>query len=90
MGTLQVTGYLRGPPLSVNRLVHIPGYGDYQMSKITAPTDPNPLVSLHLVFFYSAYYFLHVKMLATYFNAMLKGVLFYTSVVSPVALYRNV
>ena len=72
MGTLQVTGYLRGPPLSVNRLVHIPGYGDYQMSKITAPTDPNPLVSLHLVFFYSAYYFLHVTMLT-----MLKGV-FYT------------
>ncbi|XP_067940216.1 pre-rRNA-processing protein TSR1 homolog [Watersipora subatra] len=43
-GTLKVTGYLRGPPLSVNRLVHIPGYGDYQINRILAPTDPYPLV----------------------------------------------
>mgnify|MGYP001804191401 CR=1 FL=1 len=46
VGTLKVTGYLRGPPLTVNRLVHIPGYGDFQMNKIVAPTDPHPLVSL--------------------------------------------
>lgn len=45
VGVLKVTGYLRGPGLSVNRCVHIPGYGDFHMSEITAPTDPYPLVS---------------------------------------------
>lgn len=38
--TLKVSGYLRGLPLSVNGLVHIPGFGDFQMSKIVAVTDP--------------------------------------------------
>ncbi|XP_046483838.1 pre-rRNA-processing protein TSR1 homolog isoform X1 [Neodiprion pinetum] len=42
-GTLEVTGYLRGMPLSVNGLVHIPGLGEFQMSKIEAPEDPYPL-----------------------------------------------
>lgn len=42
-GTLKVTGYLRGVPLSVNGIVHIPSLGDYQMSHIYAPTDPHPL-----------------------------------------------
>lgn len=41
LGTLQVTGYLRGSPLSVNGLVHIPGMGDFQMQQIEAPYDPN-------------------------------------------------
>ena len=40
-GTLKVTGYVRGgngtnlvPRLSVNRLVHIPGWGSYQLSQV--------------------------------------------------------
>lgn len=40
MGTLKVTGYLRGNTLSVNGLVHIPGLGDFQMKQIDAPHDP--------------------------------------------------
>lgn len=40
VGTLKVTGYLRGIPLSVNGLVHVPGLGDYQMSQIDNSTDP--------------------------------------------------
>jgi len=40
-GTLSVTGYMRGETaLSVNNLVHIPGFGDFQMSCIKAPEDP--------------------------------------------------
>lgn len=38
-GTLKVTGFLRGAPLNVNRLVHIPGLGDFQMSKIERGDD---------------------------------------------------
>ncbi|XP_030747869.1 pre-rRNA-processing protein TSR1 homolog isoform X2 [Sitophilus oryzae] len=41
VGTLKITGYLKGTPLSVNQLVHIPGLGDYQMLQIDAPNDPN-------------------------------------------------
>lgn len=42
-GTLKVTGYLRGTQLDVNHLVHIPGLGDFQMSKIDGGDDPlNP------------------------------------------------
>lgn len=37
VGNLKVTGYLRGAPLSVNSLIHIPGLGDFQMSQIDAP-----------------------------------------------------
>lgn len=33
-GTLKLSGYVRGTTLDVNRLVHIPGFGDFQMSKI--------------------------------------------------------
>ncbi|KAF0289087.1 Pre-rRNA-processing protein TSR1 [Amphibalanus amphitrite] len=43
-GTLSVSGYLRGRrPLSASRLVHVSGWGDFQMSEITAPSDPHPL-----------------------------------------------
>eukprot|EP00842_Homolaphlyctis_polyrhiza_P004526 jgi/Hompol1/5074/HPOL_001296-RA len=35
-GTLLVTGFVRGSKLSANRLVHIPNYGDFQISVITA------------------------------------------------------
>ncbi|KAF9527307.1 ribosome biogenesis protein tsr1 [Crepidotus variabilis] len=33
-GTLKVTGVVRGFTLSANRLVHLPGFGDFQISKI--------------------------------------------------------
>jgi pre-rRNA-processing protein TSR1 len=42
-GTLKVMGYVRGQPLCVNSLVHIPGWGDFQMSRIDVPDDPHPL-----------------------------------------------
>lgn len=42
-GTLKVHGYIRGRVLSVNGLVHIPGWGDYQMSRIVVSHDPHPL-----------------------------------------------
>ncbi|XP_034025043.1 pre-rRNA-processing protein TSR1 homolog [Thalassophryne amazonica] len=42
LGTLCVSGYVRGRPLQVNRLVHIAGHGDFQLSQIDAPADPLP------------------------------------------------
>ncbi|KAJ3215373.1 hypothetical protein HDU67_000529 [Dinochytrium kinnereticum] len=33
-GTLKVTGFIRGSNLSANRLVHIQGFGDFQIEKI--------------------------------------------------------
>ncbi|KAG9032530.1 hypothetical protein FRB95_001366 [Tulasnella sp. JGI-2019a] len=35
-GSLRVTGYIRGAPLSANRLVHIPNHGDFQIEKIVS------------------------------------------------------
>ncbi|XP_035241528.1 pre-rRNA-processing protein TSR1 homolog [Anguilla anguilla] len=43
-GTLCVSGYVRGRPLQVNRLVHIVGHGDFQLSRVDAPPDPLPLL----------------------------------------------
>ncbi|KAK2575866.1 hypothetical protein KPH14_007238 [Odynerus spinipes] len=43
LGTLMVTGYLQGLPLSVNGLIHITGLGDFQMSQIDAVDDPYPI-----------------------------------------------
>lgn len=43
LGTLCVSGYVRGRPLRVDRLVHISGHGDFQLSQIDAPLDPLPL-----------------------------------------------
>lgn len=43
MGTLKISGYLRGMPLNVNGLIHITGLGDFQMSKIEGLDDPHPL-----------------------------------------------
>ncbi|KAL4079370.1 ribosome biogenesis protein tsr1, partial [Scleroderma citrinum] len=41
-GILKVTGVVRGARLSANRLVHIPTFGDYQLSKImSAPLRNN-------------------------------------------------
>lgn len=45
LGTLRVSGYIRGRPLQVNRLVHVAGHGDFQLSQIDAPTDPLPIVT---------------------------------------------
>jgi len=41
--TLKVSGYLRGPPLNVNGLVHIKGWGNFQLGKIVTEPDPHPL-----------------------------------------------
>lgn len=37
---LKVSGYLRGQRLSVNSLIHIPGWGDFRMKQIDAPDHP--------------------------------------------------
>ncbi|CRL07083.1 CLUMA_CG020082, isoform A [Clunio marinus] len=37
---LKVTGYLRGIPLNVNSLVHVPGLGSFQMTQIHSTQDP--------------------------------------------------
>lgn len=47
MGTLKVTGFLRGNPLDVNNLVHIPGLGDFQMNQIDAAVDKYKLDTRH-------------------------------------------
>uniref|UniRef100_A0A2R5LJ62 Pre-rRNA-processing protein TSR1 homolog n=1 Tax=Ornithodoros turicata TaxID=34597 RepID=A0A2R5LJ62_9ACAR len=45
LGTLKLSGYIRGRTLSVNSLLHIPGYGNFQMSQIDSANDPHPLVA---------------------------------------------
>jgi len=42
VGTLKVSGYLRGQALSANGLVHLPGCGDFQLLQIEAATEPFP------------------------------------------------
>ncbi|KAJ7646804.1 ribosome biogenesis protein tsr1 [Roridomyces roridus] len=42
LGTLKVTGVARGAPLSANRLVHIPNFGDFQISKISSAPLTKP------------------------------------------------
>ena len=37
----QLTGYSRGLPFFANRLVHLPGYGDFQLRRIEAAIDPD-------------------------------------------------
>lgn len=39
-GVLCVTGYVRGSQLSPDRLVHIPGYGDYQIQCVSSTFTP--------------------------------------------------
>lgn len=34
-GTLRVTGTVRGGRLSANRLVHLPGHGDFQIAEVS-------------------------------------------------------
>lgn len=43
VGTLKVSGYVRGQELNVNRLIHIVGHGDFQITQIDAPPDPYPM-----------------------------------------------
>ncbi|KAM5273163.1 pre-rRNA-processing protein TSR1 homolog [Ctenodactylus gundi] len=43
VGTLKISGYVRGQTLNVNSLLHIIGHGDFQMEQIDAPMDPFPL-----------------------------------------------
>uniref|UniRef100_A0A670ZAT3 Pre-rRNA-processing protein TSR1 homolog n=1 Tax=Pseudonaja textilis TaxID=8673 RepID=A0A670ZAT3_PSETE len=40
VGTLKVSGYVRGRSLNVNSLVHVVGHGDFQMNQVDAPPDP--------------------------------------------------
>jgi len=40
VGTLAVTGYVRGSALSANRLVHVPGWGDFQVDRIETAVEP--------------------------------------------------
>eukprot|EP01120_Amphizonella_sp_Union-15-10_P010939 TRINITY_DN4544_c0_g1_i2.p1 TRINITY_DN4544_c0_g1~~TRINITY_DN4544_c0_g1_i2.p1 ORF type:complete len:793 (-),score=198.76 TRINITY_DN4544_c0_g1_i2:53-2431(-) len=44
-GVLSVSGYLRGNKLNPNYLVHFPDYGDFQISQVSGPPDPNPSIS---------------------------------------------
>ncbi|RWS12235.1 pre-rRNA-processing protein TSR1-like isoform X1 [Dinothrombium tinctorium] len=39
-GTLLVSGFVRNSSLKVNRLIHIPGAGDFQLSSIEIISDP--------------------------------------------------
>ncbi|KJA27824.1 hypothetical protein HYPSUDRAFT_130852 [Hypholoma sublateritium FD-334 SS-4] len=46
-GVLKVTGVVRGTSLSPNRLVHIPNFGDYQVSQIFSAPIPKPSKSVN-------------------------------------------
>lgn len=39
-GQLHVTGVVRGAPLSADRLIHLPGYGDFQIERILSAALP--------------------------------------------------
>uniref|UniRef100_A0A183FE23 Pre-rRNA-processing protein TSR1 homolog n=1 Tax=Heligmosomoides polygyrus TaxID=6339 RepID=A0A183FE23_HELPZ len=41
--SILASGYLRGPAWNVNHLVHIQGWGDFQIGRILAHSDPHPL-----------------------------------------------
>ena len=45
-GTLIVDGYIRYQPLNVNGLVHIPGWGDFQMEQIEVRRGPGEFIFL--------------------------------------------
>ena len=40
VGTLEISGYLRGCPLHVDGLVHVSGVGTFPLSQVVAPHDP--------------------------------------------------
>ena len=35
LGTLALTGVVRGAPISANRLVHLQGFGDFQVVRVS-------------------------------------------------------
>ncbi|KAE8256182.1 hypothetical protein A4X13_0g2801 [Tilletia indica] len=41
-GTLKLSGWVRGAPLSANRLVHLPDFGDFAVDKITLAPSTAP------------------------------------------------
>ncbi|TFK44273.1 ribosome biogenesis protein tsr1 [Crucibulum laeve] len=47
-GVLKVTGVVRGSSLSANRLVHLPNFGDYQISRIMSAPIPRQSKSGHI------------------------------------------
>lgn len=45
MGVLKIQGYVRGDEKwNVNRLIHIPGWGDFQLEKVEKLADPRALL----------------------------------------------
>ena len=46
-GSLELTGYVRGNSICVNRLVHVPGLGDFQLNSIQKLADPAPILKRH-------------------------------------------
>nr|XP_002126030.1 pre-rRNA-processing protein TSR1 homolog [Ciona intestinalis] len=42
MGVLKITGHVRGSALDVNRLVHLPGWGDYQIKQVDTVVEHCP------------------------------------------------
>lgn len=44
---IEVSGYLRGGSLNANQLLHIPGFGDYQMNSVLSTPDPYPMKTHH-------------------------------------------
>jgi pre-rRNA-processing protein TSR1 len=42
-GTLCVSGYLRGLPMNVHQLIHIPGQGSFQVKKAVVLADPHAI-----------------------------------------------
>jgi pre-rRNA-processing protein TSR1 len=43
IGTMKLTGYVRVAPFNVNRLIHVQGWGSFQLSKIVSVKDPRAL-----------------------------------------------
>ena len=42
--TVKLTGYVRGVDWNVNRIVHVPGWGDFQLEKAEKHADPHSAV----------------------------------------------
>ncbi|SPO24200.1 related to TSR1 - protein involved in 20S rRNA accumulation [Ustilago trichophora] len=40
-GTLKVQGWIRGAPMSADRLIHLPDFGDFQVDRIAYAPPPN-------------------------------------------------
>jgi pre-rRNA-processing protein TSR1 len=49
-GTLKVTGIVRGSRLSASRLVHLPNFGDYQVTKVRTSV---PLIAMRRLMIYA-------------------------------------